>query len=318
MPKALVIRGGAIGDFLLTLPAVRLLRDSLPDLEIEVLGYKPVVDLAVKAGVADRVRSFDHADFAPLFMPGADIRPELEQWLAGFQLIVSYLFDPQGIFDANLKRFTRATVLHGPARIDESAGLHAARQLASPLEGLAMWLERESASLKPADPPEPPSPRSPTGTKAVALHPGSGGEHKCWPLEGWIDVGRHLIRRRVPVVLTTGEAEQERGVTAALLEAWRGLPVTHWDSLPLARLSDQLATECQAYVGHDSGISHLANACGLPGLVLFGPTDPSIWRPWQGRLRVLRAPDGDLSRLHIDDVVTHLFDLLDLPPLTVD
>ncbi len=303
MPKALVIRGGAIGDFLLTLPAIQLLRNSLPELEIEVLGYKPVVDLAVKAGVADRVRSFEHGVYAPLFMPGAGIRPELEQWLGGFQLIISYLFDPQGIFDANLRRFTKATLIHGPARIDETTGHHAVLQLARPLESLAMWLEQEAPALATPPPAQGPS------TTPIALHPGSGGIHKCWPADRWRDLGRSLADQGTPLVLVTGEAEAERGITATLLEAWQGLPVDHWDSLPLDQLSDRLAGQCRAFIGHDSGISHLANACGLPGLVLFGPTDPGIWRPWQGRLETVRATAGDLNRLATDDVLARINDL---------
>jgi heptosyltransferase-3 len=56
-----------------------------------------------------------------------------------------------------------------------------------------------------------------------------------------------------------------------------------------------------AYVGNDSGISHLAAALGRPALVLFGPSNPDLWSPRGAR--VLRAPDGDLSRLSVYDVV---------------
>ena len=49
MGKALVIRGGAIGDFILTLPAISLLRSGLQDTRIDILGYRPIVDLAAEA-----------------------------------------------------------------------------------------------------------------------------------------------------------------------------------------------------------------------------------------------------------------------------
>ena len=299
MAKALVIRGGAIGDFILTLPAMQLLRQSLPELEIDVLGYKPVVDLALKAGVADRVRSFEHGLYAPLFMPGADIKPELEAWLGGFQLIISYLHDPAAIFAANLKRFTRATHLAGPARVDETSTRHAAQQLAKPLEQLAMWLEDEAASLSTGG-------TAPDADGKIALHPGSGGLHKCWPLEQWLAVAGQLEQDGARIVWITGEAEIERGVTTRLHEAFSASTFEHWDSLPLAELSGRLAGECRAFIGHDSGITHLANACGLAGLAIFGPTNPEIWRPWMGSIQVLTAPGGSFDQLQAADVLAKI------------
>lgn len=304
MPRALVIRGGAIGDFILTLPAIALLRRSLPELEIEVLGYKPVVDLALGTGVADRVRSFEHGLYAPLFTPGADIRPDLEQWLAEFQRIVSYLHDPDCIFATNLKRFTKATLLPGPARIDESAARHAAEQLAAPLEKLAMWLDHEAPPLAicPAD-----TDAAPGG--AIALHPGSGGLHKCWPLEQWLELAHELADQGSCIIWITGEAEIERGITARLRQASRPHTFELWENLPLIELSERLTRFCRAFIGHDSGITHLANACGLHGLAIFGPTDPAIWRPWNGRIEVLEAPEGDLARLATADVLTRVGEL---------
>ena len=65
------------------------------------------------------------------------------------------------------------------------------------------------------------------------------------------------------LVLVTGEAELERGVTQDLTQAWSDLPMEHWDSLPLAELARRLPS-CSHFLGHDSGMSHLAAACGVP------------------------------------------------------
>jgi len=46
MKRILVIRGGAIGDFVLTLPAIKLLREAFPESRLEILGYKHIVALA--------------------------------------------------------------------------------------------------------------------------------------------------------------------------------------------------------------------------------------------------------------------------------
>jgi len=54
------------------------------------------------------------------------------------------------------------------------------------------------------------------------------------------------------------------------------------------------------FLGHDSGISHLAAAAGANCILLFGPTDPAVWAPQNDNARVIRAPDGDLRRLDVD------------------
>src|SRR5262245_58790582 len=93
-PRVLVIRGGAIGDFILTLPAIRLLREHMENAHLEVLGYKPIIELAQAAGLADATRHLEHASMAKLFVPHAKLDDALVEWLRSFNLIVSYLFDP--------------------------------------------------------------------------------------------------------------------------------------------------------------------------------------------------------------------------------
>ena len=57
-----------------------------------------------------------------------------------------------------------------------------------------------------------------------------------------------------------------------------------------------------AFVGHDSGISHLAAAVERPCHLLFGPTDPEVWAPANPAVRVQRAPEGNLAALSVDEV----------------
>jgi heptosyltransferase III len=72
--------------------------------------------------------------------------------------------------------------------------------------------------------------------------------------------------------------------------------------LPLPALARVLAKSAHHF-GHDTGISHLAAAVGVPSTVLFGPTDPAIWAPLGGHVRIVCAPEGDLSRLPVGDVL---------------
>ncbi|WP_170157373.1 glycosyltransferase family 9 protein [Roseimicrobium gellanilyticum] len=303
-PRVLVIRGGAIGDFILTLPAIRLLRENIPNAYIEVLGYKPIIDLALAAEVADATRSLEHGSMARLFAPKAPAEGELADYFRSFNLIVSYLYDPDGHFRENMERMGVKTFLACPHRVVAGKG-HAAEQLAKPLESLAMYLEDPAPRIAVAEPVAAPETivrfasslsETPAASPIVALHPGSGSLKKNLPVELWIAAGRALSTAfpLVRLALITGEAEHERGITARVQEGWQGLDYLHWDQIPLTQLAGHFSSAA-AFIGHDSGISHLAAACGAPCLLFFGPTEPLTWAPRNAGVQVVSAPEGTLE-----------------------
>jgi hypothetical protein len=103
MGRILFIRGGAVGDFILTMPSLRLVRESLPGNEIEVLGYPSIASLAVAAGLVDRVRPLEDPRLATFFAPGAKLDEEWCAYFASFDVVVSCLYDPDGYFAGNLR-----------------------------------------------------------------------------------------------------------------------------------------------------------------------------------------------------------------------
>ena len=147
MGKVLVIRGGAIGDFILTLPAIQLLKEGLPEPHVEVLGYKPIAELARAAGLVEDTRSIEHGPLAGFFAPGTELDKEWASYFAGFDLVVSYLHDRDGHFAANLKRAGVKTLLEGISKVDPQTGEHAARQLAKVLENIALFLDDPAPAL---------------------------------------------------------------------------------------------------------------------------------------------------------------------------
>src|SRR5713226_998612 len=136
MNRILVIRGGAIGDFILTLPALKALRETYPGAHIEILGYKHIAALAENRFYAQAVRSIEYGPLSSFFAKDSELSAELTSYFAGFDLIISYLYDPNGIFEANLRRCGTGKILNGPAKIDNFE--HAARQLARPVEELGL------------------------------------------------------------------------------------------------------------------------------------------------------------------------------------
>src|SRR5215813_4763642 len=133
MERILVIRGGAIGDFILTLPALKALREARPAAYIEILGYKHIAVLAENRFYAQAVRSIEYGPLARFFGDESELPTELADYFASFDLIISYLYDPDEVFGNNLRRCGVQDLLCGPAKIVENAG-HAARQLARPIE----------------------------------------------------------------------------------------------------------------------------------------------------------------------------------------
>ena len=117
--KILVIRGVAIGDFILTLPVFRALRRQFPQTHLEVLGYPHIAQLALAGGVVDQVRSIDSRPLAGFFAREGSLDQSLANYFAGFAVIVSYLYDPDGIFQENVARCTKAQFIAGPHRPDE-------------------------------------------------------------------------------------------------------------------------------------------------------------------------------------------------------
>ncbi|MEI6356831.1 MAG: hypothetical protein WCP53_06980 [Verrucomicrobiota bacterium] len=137
--RILIIRGGAIGDFILTLPVLAALRRQFPAASLEVLGYPQVVALAAAGGLADGVRPIESRPLAGFFARRGALDPALAEEFAGIHVVVSYLFDPDEIFRDNLAKVTKAQIIQGPHRPDGSRPIHATDQLLEPLQRLAIF-----------------------------------------------------------------------------------------------------------------------------------------------------------------------------------
>ena len=301
MGRILVVRGGAIGDFVLTLPAIQLIRESLPNPHISVLGYRNIVDVALEFGIVDEARSIEYGALAKFFAPGAELDRELMRWFGSFDLVVSYLYDPDGYFAENVERCGVETFLQGIHKVeDDPAAGHAARQLARPLERLAMFLENPAPTLDFETGGAAGESRLLAGIEAdvplIAIHPGSGSPRKNWPLEHWVETCLQLNQARGSgrFVVVTGEAEGESGSEFSRRLRAAGLNVTRWHAEPLPDLALALR-KCVLFLGHDSGISHLAAACGTRSVLVFGPTSADIWAPQNPGVTVVASVSGQMD-----------------------
>jgi heptosyltransferase-2 len=312
-PRILVIRGGAIGDFVLTLPAIKLLRDNFPGAHMEILGYKHIIALAEGRFYAHATRFIEYSAMAGFFVPNAKLAPDLVEYFASFHQIVSYLFDPDGIFETNMERCGVKNFIHASPKLDDSE--QAASQLARPLQALALYLEDPAATLYPDASDRAFAARFFGDLKSpvIAMHPGSGSERKNWPLRHWLALGEWLFARdpAAHVLLVGGEADRPN--LAALASAWQGRNVYFAEDVPLYHVA-ALIERCALFIGHDSGISHIAAAVGVRCLLMFGPTDPEVWAPANPQVCYLQAPNYAMENLRPSEVEAVVLEMLSQGP----
>ncbi len=286
--KILVIRGGAIGDFILTLPVFAALRARFPETHLEVLGYPNVTAIAASAKLVDGRASIESRALARFFARNAELDEQFSAYFAQFSHIFSYLYDPDGFFEQNVKKCSAAQFIKGTHRPEENSKVHATEVLLRPLETLAIFDADPQARLQMAPP------AIPLASGGIALHPGSGSEKKNWPIEAWIEFAVLLHEATKESFLIVG-GEAEGGKLDRIAGALNSERVQVLRGKPLVEVAQQLG-QCRAFVGHDSGISHLAAAVGLPGLVLWGNTNPDVWRPRSAKINLLEAGSA-LQRL---------------------
>jgi heptosyltransferase-3 len=297
-PRFLFLRGGAIGDFLVTLPVLRALRDRWPGAHIELVGYPHIARLALLGGLVDHVASLDAAGIARFFSLRPQFPDEQKAYVRSFELVFLYLHDPGEVVRENLQLAGATQVIYGSPIV---RGGHAVDHLLKPLETLAIYEQGAAPALA-----WPEALRAEgrarleqwgLGGRVLAIHPGSGSRAKNWPAAQFAALAKRAAAEGLRPFFLIGEAEAELGVARALVDAAPGVP--HVVGLELEEAASVLSAS-ERYVGNDSGITHLASALGLPVVALFGPSDPASWGPRGARVRVLRGAGDDVSRIGVD------------------
>jgi heptosyltransferase-3 len=250
--RRLLIRPGGIGDCILALPAMELLRAEY--LEVWVASQNvPLIRFA------HRVCSLAGTGLDLLGIPDREAPAELIERLASFGEIVSW-------YGSNRPEFQAAVASLGlpfrflPALPDERAGLHAAD----------FYIQQVGSAVSTAI-PRIDCPHSEGGF--AVIHPFSGSPKKNWPLERFQELARDLAAR-MPVHWCAGPTETL--VNAVRID-------------DLFELACWLA-RARLYIGNDSGITHLAAAVGTPVIALFGPSDPAVWAPRGPQVRIVATP----------------------------
>jgi heptosyltransferase III len=299
-----IVRTGGLGDTVLVLPTLAILRRAHPSATVTLVGsawaeaLQPLLPFAARAVHVDRV------------YPPARHRGWAANAFAASSGVIVYTATPDSDFVSYIRRACPGPVAVWP--VEPAPGMHAARHLAGAVASVTSdpdvlpmptllcphadrfqgrsWLDREMGQ----------------GIRPLAVHPGSGGKRKCWPTRRFAEL---VARLHAPVLVVEGPADSE--VCRELAEALpTSAPLARATDVPLSRLA-ALLIESRGYIGNDSGVSHLAAALGVPTVAIFGPTDPAVWAPRGPDVSLVTAR-GDASWPTADEVFAAARALLDV------
>jgi len=299
-----------LGDLLLNVPAIRAIRERFPRSHITLVVGEQNAPAVLGQAWADEVRVVQTRGFAGLLRESLRFGPHPD--VAVYFTTVSY--SKSGAYLVRASR-ARARVGFDPSYLRERD--RAALTTAVPYPAgkphqseVSMALARAlGAAHAPAPPHYVADPRlfaaMPAG--AVYLHPGAGKIKNRWPAARFASVARELIARGADVRWIEGP--QDSGcVEEAGRALGRSLPVVSGEPIPM--LAARFA-RASLYVGNDTGPLHLAGATGCPTVGVYGWSDPAEWAPVGARVRSVRAPDGALESVSVEQVLDAASSLLE-------
>ncbi len=305
----LAVQPGAIGDFVLSLPALRWLRQRFGAEGMEIWADRTNLPLVEHPAYAGRAR--------PLAETGFDNYPLPEgtrKALAAFDLVVSWR-------GANF-----------PELVEAVQGAHPRAYFLAqfPPEGEAVHLiefrRSQLASLFDAEFGDVQSfPASPeifleesdtefareylaeeiaAGRPIAAIHPGASSERKRWAAPDYAALAM-LLQRECGARLLLCEGQLD---TAAVDEVLTAAPELRARRVRVGNLRCLAAVlgRCDLYVGNDSGITHLAAAAGAPTVAIFQATDPRRWAPRGPRVRLLKRPSREQVAAAAEEILKGL------------
>lgn len=288
-PHILVIRTGAIGDTIVMSVVYQALRRHYPQAYIEALGPVERLQLINTPSLINQIMSVDSPGFSGLYLEDAQLPQHLMAYFQQFDSIILYSFDPKNIFTKNLRKIGAKHVYRFDPFPPEGANIHITSYLLKTLEILGIYEERvfpeiiipktedhvsHSVRLRPRE-------------LRIAIHPGSGSPQKNWKTANFAELcGWMLHAYHAKIVLVAGPAETASVQIMRNRLFNRSLIVL--EKMPLSKIAGELR-KCRVYIGNDSGISHLAAAAGIPTIVIFGPSNPHVWKPLGKHVVVLQG-----------------------------
>jgi ADP-heptose:LPS heptosyltransferase len=301
MNTIVAVRRGGLGDLLIAAPSIHLLRLAFPEARITLVSHLRYGRLLQEAGIVDDVEDAEDFTWACLSGPGPVPPPAL----AGADLVAGWFHSKSadaflnGVAGLQPERPVLAF------RADPLAGESYARRFFSQTREFCGEANRPSFSFERCARLRRPSAPLPSAAAGLSrpyavVHPGGGSPNKLWPGDRFRDVIRAAAGRGCVGAVVLGEAEEglrEEWGSASLPPGWILLDRPSLFSLAA------LLSGATAYLGNDSGVTHLAAALGPPGLAVFRSEFLPAWRPF-GKITTVDAPD--VREIRVADVASRI------------
>ncbi|HHT9109501.1 MAG TPA: glycosyltransferase family 9 protein [Candidatus Wunengus sp. YC64] len=286
----LIIRPGALGDLVVTLPTFEAIRKYFKNARVDIMGYSSFLEIVKGRFYADTISRFDQADIASLFTKNSNVPASLINKLSNMDLIIAFVSDKDQVMVNNLRAAGVKHVIHYEPFPSEGEDIHIIDHFLRCLGLLGVTHSNKIPKIFLNDEDEL------FGEKflnesivkpdklLVVMHPGSGSRQKCWPTDRYVELILWLKKEMdARILLISGQADT--GIVEALRDKVRDNFILA-DQLPLPILA-AIIKRSNLFVGNDSGIAHVAAAVGTPTITIFGPTDPGKWGPRGERVKIL-------------------------------
>jgi ADP-heptose:LPS heptosyltransferase len=275
-----MIHPGGLGDVLLAVPAMIRLRARFPNHRLVLCAEDQVAKLLVVCGIIAAWVSVQGPDCSALFAGVKRPAGILQRWLEQCDLAIGWLKDLDSTICENLKALgAREVIVRSPF----SSMIYATHQRDRFLEAInEPPFDYEQDVLLAVPEPLYQLGRACLEAEAVkfwqplvVIHPGSGSAHKCVAPETLASVVKGIQSFGAMPVVLEGPSDREPVEQLLRLCMNRQIVLKGLDLLTVAGVLAQ----ARLFVGHDSGITHLAGLMGVRTVALFGPTDPDRWAP---------------------------------------
>ncbi len=274
---ALFYHAGALGDFLTVLPAIRAWRYLHPYDKIVLLGKPAFGLLALHNGYIDEINDVESAVNIWLFSTDSSIpKTGLTKYS---QISRALLFcDPDSPIIVRLSHLGVRDI--AAQTVLPSRRIPIALHRLSLVQGGMQLLDHFGPVICPHSDFEPAAHQLLSGfDQFITIHPGSGSRIKNWPVENFAILSRRLHDRGLKTVWICGNAEDGLRLPGSSFVI---------RNVPLPVLVHVLKRS-RAYIGNDSGISHLAASVGCRCFILFGPSDEIVWGPSGSHVSIMKA-----------------------------
>jgi heptosyltransferase-3 len=271
--NALIIRPGALGDTLMLISALVDLREKA---RITFVGRQPGVDFV--RDYVFRAMDLESSGWHRLFMERPDTRGLP---VSHIDIVVAFFSDEDGRVHHNLKSYLPHTPVHLFASFPpKGEKIHVARYLSECLRSAGLPINPDNALEIAFRGALCKTMGVPRVRDKIVLHPGSGDPRKNHPPDLLLTLLAKLCQEPVlqekRPVLVLGPAEEslrpffKKNVHSIKAEI---------QDCPDKELLIELLGEAALYLGHDSGITHLAAMLGAPTIAFFRESDAYQWRP---------------------------------------